>query len=120
VSARRLAAAALFALLALQWYWHAWLAPPERAPAWLVASLFSLPLLPPALAFLHQRPKAALWGGIAALGYFCHGIAELQASPGSRVPAGVEVALSLLLVFASSWPGLRARSRRKSAPPPNV
>jgi uncharacterized membrane protein len=120
VNARRLAAAALFALLALQWAWHAWLAPPERAPAWLVAGLFSLPLLPPAIAFLRRRPQAAMWGGIVALVYFCHGIAELQASPAQRLPAAIEVALSLLLVFASSWPGLRARFGRKSAPPPNV
>lgn len=116
----RLAAAALAALLALQWLWHAWLAPPSGPPAWLVATLFSLPLLPPAIAFLRARSNAALWAGIVALPYFCHGVAEAWASPAQRALALAETGLALALVLASSWPGLQARLRRKAPSPPNV
>lgn len=118
---RRVAAVLLFALLALQWLWHAWLAPPARAPAWIVALLCSLLLLPPAIAFLRRRRSAALWSGIVALAYFCHGIAEFQAVPATRVLALAETALATALVLASSWPGLRSRLGRRRAPaPPNV
>lgn len=117
---RRLAAAALAALLALQWLWHAWLAPPDRAPAWVVALLFSLPLLAPAMGFMRRRGSAALWAGIVSLFYFCHGVAEAWASPPVRALALVEVALAVALVFAASWPGLQARLARRKAAPPNV
>lgn len=117
---QRIAAAALAGLLGLQWLWHAWLAPPERAPAWAVALLFSLPLLAPAMGFMRRRGSAAMWAGTVALFYFCHGVAEAWASPSQRALALAEVGLALALVFASSWAGLQARVLRRKAAPPNV
>ena len=117
IDARRLCATALVALLALQWAWR-WPAAPASF-AWVLPALFSLPLLPPVLGFLLHRPRAPLWAGIAALLYFCHGVAE------ARVTAGpwpwLEIGLSLLVVVAGSWPGLRAKLLRRGAKaPPNV
>ena len=118
--ARGLAAVATWALLLLQWAWRL-SQPPTPWPAWLAALVFSLPLLPPAIAFLLRRPRAALWAGTVALFYFCHGIAELRAAPGQQAWAAAEIALSLAMVLASSWPGLRARVlKRRPPPPPNV
>jgi uncharacterized membrane protein len=118
--ARWLAGAATWTLLALQWAWRL-SQPPSPWPAWLLALLFSLPLLPPAVAFLLRRPRAPLWAGTIALLYFCHGIAELRAAPDQVRWALAEIALSLAMVFAGSWPGLRARLlKRRAGPPPNV
>ena len=118
--ARGLAAVATWALLLLQWAWRL-SQPPTPWPAWLAALVFSLPLLPPAIAFLLRRPRAPLWAGTIALLYFCHGVAELRASPDQARWALAEIALALAMVIAGSWPGLRARLlRRGTSPPPNV
>ena len=119
-AARGIAAVATWALLALQWAWRLSL-PPTPWPAWLAALLFSLPLLAPAIAFLLRRPRAPLWAGTLALFYFCHGIAELRASPEQAGWAAAEIALSLAMVLAGSWPGLAAKLRkRRPEAPPNV
>jgi uncharacterized membrane protein len=112
------AALATLALLALQWPWR-WLQPASGLPYWLPAAAFSLPLLPPLLAFALRRPRAPLWAGNVALFYFCHGVAELRIEHGAWPWA--EIALSLLVVFAAGWPGIAAKlARRRTAPPPNV
>ena len=119
-TARGIAAASTFALLALQWAWRA--AQPAPAwPWWLAALLFSLPLLPPAAAFVLRRPRAALWAGTVALLYFCHGIAEWRASPAQAPWALAETALAVAMVFAAGWPGIAAKlAKRRAARPPNV
>ena len=116
----RLAAAATFAMLALQWSWI--FGRPAGSMHYLAWSiLLSLPLLPPALAFALRRPRAPLWAGIVALFYFCHGIAELRAAPEQAAWATAEIALAMAMVLAGSWPGLRAKLlKRRTAPPPNV
>jgi uncharacterized membrane protein len=118
--ARGIAAACTFALLALQWAWRA-AQPAETWPWWLAASLFSLPLLPPALAFALRRPRAPLWAGTVALLYFCHGIAEWRADPAQAPWALSETVLATVLVFAAGWPGIAAKvARRRDSRPPNV
>ncbi len=118
--ARRYTALGILALLALQWLWHAHLLPPERAPALLVAFLFSLPILPAALLVAFRHPKAAYWGGVAALLYFCHGIAEAWSEPGAWPLGLAEVALSLWIIIAGNWEGLQARLGKGKAKPPTV
>ena len=116
--ARGLAALATFALLALHWAWS-FAQPPAQVPAWLRATLFSLPLLPPAIAFLLGRPRAPLWAGIVALLYFCHGVTEVRVAQGAW--AWAEIALAVALVLAAGWPGIAAKlAKRRPAPPPNV
>ena len=110
----RCAAAAAFALLALQW-----LPGMGAGRPWLLPALLSLPMLLPAVGFLLRRPRAPLWAGIAALFYFCLGIADYRVS-GSPWHL-LEVGLSLVVVFAAGWPGIAARrAKRGAAPPPNV
>ncbi|MEO8161691.1 MAG: DUF2069 domain-containing protein [Arenimonas sp.] len=119
IGAYRAAMLCTYALVALQWLWR-WTADPQpHLPWWLPPALFSLPLLPPAIAFLRVRPRAPLWAGIIALFYFCHGVAEARVD-GSGWP-WAEIALSLLVIFAAGWPGIMAKWRkRRLAAPPNV
>lgn len=117
---QRYAALGILALLALQWLWHAFLLPPTDLRPWLLALLFSLPILPAALLVLLRHRQAGYWGGIAALLYFCHGISEAWTVPGAWPLALTEVGLSVWVVLAGSWDGLQARLLKSKAPPPNV
>lgn len=117
---RRYAALGMLALLALQVVWHVFLLPPGRGPAWAVALLFSLPILPGLLLLLARRPSAVFWGGVAALFYFCHGIAEAWTIAESRPLALAEVGLAVWTIVAGSWTGMQARFSRTKGPPANV
>jgi uncharacterized membrane protein len=110
---RRLTALGILALLALQWLWHVHLLPPERAPAIVVAFLFSLPILPAALLTAFGHRQASYWGGVAALFYVCHSIAELWGDPASWPLGLAEMGLSLWIIFAGNWAGLRAKLFRR-------
>ncbi|MDA3914615.1 DUF2069 domain-containing protein [Oleiagrimonas sp.] len=86
-------------LIVLQPLWHAWLVPNPHDPLGAVLLLALLPLLLPLLAV--RRPgRALLWAGIVALFYFCHGVAEAWAIPAERVPAVLEIILSLMLILS--------------------
>jgi uncharacterized membrane protein len=99
----RTAIAALIALLALQLFWHAWLAPPK--PGLLVPTLvLALAPLVFCLWMAVKSPRrGALVGGIVCLFYFSHGIGELWSGATPRWPAAVEIALALAVVFALGW-----------------
>lgn len=114
---RRYAALGILALLALQWLWHGWLLPPERVQPWLVALLFSLPILPAAILVALAHRQAGYWGGIAALLYFCHGISESWTVPGAWPLGLAEAALSIWVIVAGSWEGMRARLGKKTPTP---
>jgi len=113
--ARTLALAGIFCLLLLQWLWHGWIAPPLSVSPWIYAAFFCLPLLP-SLWLLARRHRAAyLFGALAALLYFCHGVMVAMSVPQLRMLALAEIALCVLVVVAASWNGLRARFTRKPA-----
>ena len=115
----RVAMAATFGLIALQWLEIFRDGPPVHLPPWFLPALLSLPLLPPAIAFLRRRPRAPLWAGIVALLYFCLGIIQLRLNPDAW--AWTVVVLSLATVLAAGWPGIAAKlAKRRPAPPPNV
>lgn len=97
-------------LIVLQPVWHAWLAPEPHDPLGAVLLLALVPLLLPLLA-LRRPARALLWAGIVALFYFCHGVAEAWAIPAERVPAILEIALSLLLIFSLGAGVQRRRAR---------
>ena len=105
----RYSAAFIVSLLILQVWWHALMFPPAAAPAWLVAGLFVLPILPATAMLAWRGRHAPFWGAVAALFYFSHGVMEAWASPEVRMPALIEAALSVALIVASSWGGLKAR-----------
>ena len=113
--AARVAAAAIVALAALQVGWHGVLSPPADGPRWAVALFFVAPLLPALGLLLARNRRAAFWGALAALLYFCHGIMVAWSLPAERAPALAEVALSIVLIAAASWDGVRARFRRRPA-----
>ena len=107
----------LFGLLLMQPLWHGLTLAPLW-PRWLVVLLASVPLLLPVVAVLRGNPRGLFWGALVGLGYFCHGVAELWAAPDQRVPAAVQVTLSLSLVLAVGAGGwLRRRSARRSQQP---
>ncbi|MBS0213684.1 MAG: DUF2069 domain-containing protein [Proteobacteria bacterium] len=113
MSARALALSATLALLLLQWQWHARIAPPTAAAPWALALLYAVPLLPGLWMFARGHRGAPLVAAIAALLYFCHGVMFAMGTPALRTPASIEIALSLIAIFAASWSGLRARFMRK-------
>ncbi|MCW5580134.1 MAG: DUF2069 domain-containing protein [Luteimonas sp.] len=104
---RLVLSALLLALAALYLWWF-------RGSAHFIAALivFVLPvaLLPGALA---GSARAAFWAGVLGLLLFCHGVMIAWSEPAERMPALAATALSVALVFASSWPGLRTRFGRR-------
>ena len=113
--ARAIAVFGIFGLLLLQWLWHAAVAPPSSASPWVYAAFFCIPLLPTLLLLALRHRAAWLAGGVAALLYFCHGVMVAMSVPQLRALALTEVALSVLVVVAASWNGLRARFARRPA-----
>ena len=115
-STYRYAALGILSLLGLQVLWHGFLFPPASAPVWLVAGLFVLPIVPAASMLLRRHRHAPFWGAVAALLYFCHGLMEAWATPEVRTLALMEAALSVGLIVAASWNGLKARFNKKKPP----
>lgn len=112
MSPRALASACILALFALVLAWQLWLAPPQRIPAAIAATLHALPLLPALLLLLRGHRAAPFWGAVAALFLFCHGVSEAWSAPQVRSLALLEILISVVLVVAASWRGLIARFAR--------
>ena len=107
---------ATLALFVLKWAWS-WVTGGPHAVALGIVS--TLALLPPLVGFARRRVRAPLWAGIVALFYFCHGVADARVHPGAW--GWLELALSVVVVFAAGWPGIAAKlAKRRAAPPPNV
>jgi uncharacterized membrane protein len=113
--ARTLALAGIFGLLLLQWLWLGVIAPAGPASPWIYATFMSIPMLPSLVLLARRHRSALLVGALAALLYFCHGVMTAMSDPAVRTLALIEVALSVLVVVAASWNGLRSRFVRKPA-----
>ena len=113
MSSRVFALAGIAALLALQLLWHGIWMPPRSASPWLYALFFCLPLVPALWLALRGRSTAAFAGALAALLYFCHGVMEAMSISPDRRLALIEIVLSIGVILAYSWPGLRGRFRKK-------
>lgn len=109
LSPHRLCLLAVLALLALQWLWPFRVWPAMETSGLVLAVLASAPLFAILAALLLKRRTARFWAGVAALFYFSHGIAEAWAVSEHRLPGLLEALLSVVMVLASSWEGLRAR-----------
>ena len=106
------------ALLALHLAWNA-------AGVWGPASrlalvVLGLPLAAAVALHLASRPSARFWTGVVALLTFCHGVSEAWAAPAARVPALLEIVLSLVAIGSASWDGIVTRFGRRRGPPPAV
>jgi len=106
---RTVLTATLFALVALYAFWFR--EDRDRLAAWLV---FALPPLLLGLGVLARRAQARFWAGVCALLWFSHGVMAAWTQPDHRWLALAEIALSLVVVFAASAAGLRARFGRRS------
>jgi uncharacterized membrane protein len=105
--ARRILCLALLGLVLLYGAWFA------RDAQWFAVGVFALPPLLLALAVPRAGAHAGFWAGLMALLWFSHGVMVAWTRPPERAFALVEVALAVVVVFAASVPGLRARFARK-------
>ena len=114
--ATRYAALGAFALFVLQPLWHAWLAPPLQTPGLVAAAFGALPIVPALVLFALRHRHASFWAAVAALLYFCHGIAEAWTDR-TVWPLGLaEAGIAAWVVVAASWDGMRARFGRHAPP----
>ena len=110
--ARRLLLVCLVALVGLYLLWFG-----SQPRPWMALLVLAGPPALLAMAALRGSRTAAFWAGVFALGWFCHGVMVAWAHPPQRPFALVELALALVIVFASSVPGIRARfAKKKQAP----
>ena len=114
---RRILRIALLALVLVYglWFGGAWFGSvrPAATAHWVALAVFALPPLLLALALPRHGARAGFWAGVLALLWFSHGVMVAWTRAPERVPALLEVALALLVVFAASLPGLRSRFGRK-------
>jgi uncharacterized membrane protein len=106
--ARRLLLVALIALAGLYLWWFG--ATPQP---WVALAVFALPPALLAMATLRGGRQAGFWAGVLALVWFSHGVMVAWTRPPERLFAVAEIALAVLVVVASSLPGIQARFGRK-------
>ena len=103
LDALRIGAIALVALALLQVVWHVWLAPLATAQLWPTLALAVVPLLPGLWICLRNLRRGVLLGGIVSLFYFCHGVSVAYSDASARLPALIEIALTLSVIGALGW-----------------
>jgi uncharacterized membrane protein len=106
--ARRVLISALILLCGVYLLWFGTLASP-----WAALLVFALPPAALAMAALRGWRQAGFWSAVLALGWFSHGIMAAWTRAPERPFALAEVVLALVVVFAASIPGIRARFSRK-------
>ena len=106
--ARRVLMASLCALVALYVIWFVRVHPDNVA---LV--VFAVPPALCALGIWRRARTAGLWSAVLALAWFSHGVLIAWIRPEERALAWIELTLAVVVVFAASLPGLRARFAKK-------
>lgn len=86
--------------LAWQLIWLG-LLPPPAGPAniWL-AGFACLPLLLPLHGIMHRKHRSMIYGGIVLLLYFTVAVTEIWTTPAHRWPAGIQMMLPIIYIFA--------------------
>ncbi len=112
---RHAASLALIALAALQAAWYLWWNPPRVISPWLALALALLPLAPSAWNAFRDPQRARLWGSIACLLYFTHGVMEAWASAAARVPALIEIVLALVTILSLGAAAIIDKRQRRAA-----
>ena len=107
---RRVLVCALIALTGLYLMWFGGMPSP-----WATLFVFAMPPAALAMAALRDRRSAGFWAGVFALGWFSHGIMVAYTRAPERLFASVEILLALVVVFAASIPGMRARFSKPKA-----
>ena len=101
------------ALLALSVLYATWFHDDRhRLAALLVFALPPLLALAGVLRGGAVAAKSAFWAGVLALFWFSHGVMIAWSHRDQAGWGWAEIVLSLLVIVAGSWPGLRARFKR--------
>jgi uncharacterized membrane protein len=104
MTSKRLLMLALLGLAVLFGLWYV------RGPHALAALVvLVLPPLLLAIAAWRGWARAGFMSGVFALFWFSHGVMVAWSEPGQRAFALIEVLLALVIVYASSIDGMRAR-----------
>lgn len=101
-------ALALFALSVLFSLWFH-----DSASRIALMVFFTLPPLLLLVGVLRGNAKAVFWAGVVGLFWFSHGVMEAYAVPDERGYAVTELVLAIVIIMASSWPGVSARLLKK-------
>jgi uncharacterized membrane protein len=108
---RRVAVAALCALIALCVAWELWLAP--LRPGGSLVALKALPLAAPLTGLLAGRRYTYQWASLLILAYFAEGATRAWSDSGlSRAAAWAEIVLSVVF-FAAAVSYVRATQARR-------
>ena len=99
------------ALLALALLYAGWFHDDRHAVAALL--VFALPPLLLALRAAPGARRPTFWAGVLALFWFSHGVMVAWTRPADAGFAWGGILLSLLVIGAGNWPGLRARFGRR-------
>lgn len=99
------------ALAALALLYAIWFHDDKYRTAALI--IFALPPLLLLIGVLRGSAKAAFWAGVIGLFWFSHGVMVAYTRPAEAVFAWLEIALSIVVVLAASWPGLHARRHNR-------
>jgi len=94
-------------LAALAVLYLAWFAGDRHFLAALL--VFVLPIALLLAAVTAGSARAAFWAGVLGLFWFSHGVMIAWSHPAQAGWAWAEIVLSLVIIVAGSWPGLRAR-----------
>ncbi|MDI1231300.1 MAG: DUF2069 domain-containing protein [Methylobacter sp.] len=92
-----------FGLFALLMLWNTVLVPSTRLPVALVLLVAVTPLLLPMRGLLNRNPRSCAWAAYISLIYFLHGTAEAYVNPDERLYASLEILLSLMLFFGTTF-----------------
>jgi uncharacterized membrane protein len=112
MTAERVGAIAWALLIALQFAWYLFLAPPAMGSPWLALALTLPALLLPLFALRTGLKRALFWVGVVALFYFCHGVVAAWILLNARAPAIIEALLCVVSIGAIGWIGRRDKRRR--------
>ncbi|QNP39881.1 DUF2069 domain-containing protein [Lysobacter solisilvae (ex Woo and Kim 2020)] len=107
---RRVLITALIALTGLYLLWFGALPTP-----WAALLVFALPPAALAMAALRGWRQAGFWAGVLALGWFSHGVMAAWTRAPERLFACTEILLALVVIFAASIPGMKARFAKPKA-----
>ncbi|MEQ1557388.1 MAG: DUF2069 domain-containing protein [Methyloglobulus sp.] len=99
----RIALAGFLGLFALLILWNTVLTPVARVPVALMLLLTVTPLLLPMRGFLDGKLKSCAWLAYISLMYFLHGCAEAYVNASTRPYALLEILLSLMIFFGTSF-----------------
>jgi uncharacterized membrane protein len=92
-----------FGLFILLMLWNTILVPSIHFPIALVLLFTITPLLLPMRGLLARKPRSCAWAAYVSLIYFIHGSAEAYVNADERLYASLEITLSLMLFFGTTF-----------------